>query len=274
MDKIKLPDKYQVNKLDSNKADIIIEPCYPGYGSTLGNALRRVLLSSLPGAAVTAIKIKNVDHEFSTLENVKEDVVELILNIKRLRFILHENDEAKATLKVKGEKKVTAKDIKTNSDVDIVDENAEIATLTSKDAELEIEFFLNKGRGYVPVESLEKKKFQLGTIAIDAIFTPIKMVNYKTENVRVGQMTNYDKLILTVETDGTIEPDQAVKYASEILVDHFMKIQNPQIKNADTANEEIVSEQDEKEEKNENKSDTVKEEKTKKKRGRPKKEDK
>ncbi|MDP2683873.1 MAG: DNA-directed RNA polymerase subunit alpha [bacterium] len=266
MEKISLPDKYDVKKVDTNKSDIIIEPCYPGYGSTLGNALRRVLLSSLPGAAVTAIKIKGIDHEFSNIEGVKEDVVELILNIKKIRFKLHENEEAKATLKVKGEAKVTSKDIKSTSDVDIVDQNQEIATLTSKNAELEIEFFLKKGRGYVPVESIEKKKFQLGTIAVDAIFTPVKMVNYRVENVRVGQMTNYDKLILTVETDGSLEPEEAVKYASEILVDHFSKIKDPAIKLKETADEEII-----KEKKVEKKEKETLEEKPKKKRGRPKK---
>lgn len=271
MEKITLPDKYEAKKINSNKSDIIIEPCYPGYGSTLGNALRRVLLSSLPGAAVTAIKIKGVDHEFSNIEGVKEDVVELILNIKKLRFKLHENDEAKATLKVKGETKVTSKDIKSTSDVEIVDQNQEIATLTSKNAELDIEFFLKKGRGYVPVEIIEKKKFQLGTIAVDAIFTPIKMVNYKVENVRVGQMTNYDKLVLTVETDGTIDPDEAVKYASEILVDHFTKINNPEIKLTNTADEEVIKDADKEEKKPAKKDEKSVEEKPKRKRGRPKK---
>lgn len=190
---------------------------------------------------------------------------------------MHENDESKVTLKVKGESKVTAKDIKVSSDVEVVSTSAEIATLTAKDSELEIDFFLTKGRGYVPVETLEKKKFQLGTIAIDAIFTPIKMVNYRTENVRVGQMTNYDKLIMTIETDGSINPKDAMKYASEILVDHFSKIANPEIKLADTAEEKIEHMEEEIEKPKEKEEKKVKKEeeeieKPKKKRGRPKKE--
>ncbi|XOU94869.1 MAG: DNA-directed RNA polymerase subunit alpha [Candidatus Kerfeldbacteria bacterium] len=264
MENIQLPDKYEVKKTGDNQADVIIEPCYPGYGSTLGNALRRVLLSSLTGVAVTAIKIKSVDHEFSTIPGVKEDVVEIILNIKRLRFNLHGVDESKVTLKIKGETIAKGKDIKATSEVDIISTEAEIATLTSKDAELEIEFILKKGRGYLPVENIEKKKFQLGTIAIDAIFTPIKMVNYKIENVRVGKMTNFDRLVLSIVTDGSITPDESVKMASDILVDHFKKITNPE-----SSAKEVVEDIEKKEVKDEKTKD---EEKPKKKRGRPKKE--
>lgn len=224
MEKFPLPDKYEIKKINLNQADIIVEPCYPGYGTTLGNALRRVLLSSLPGAAITAIKIKGISHEFSTLPGVKEDMVEIILNLKKLCFKLHNVNEAKAFLKVKGEKKVKAKDIKTTSEIEVINSEAEIMTLTAKDAEVDMELILKTGRGYLPVESVEKRKFQLGTIAIDAIFTPIKGVNYRVENVRVGQMTNYDRLILTVITDGVITPDEALKSAAEILVDHFAKI--------------------------------------------------
>jgi len=224
MEKLPLPDKYEIKKINPNQADIIIEPCYPGYGTTLGNALRRVLLSSLPGAAITAIKVKGTSHEFSTLPGVKEDMVEIILNLKKLCFKLHNVNETKAILKVKGEKKVKAKDIKTTSEIEVINSEAEIMTLTTKDAEVEIELTLKTGRGYLPVESVEKRKFQLGTTAIDAIFTPIKGVNYRVENVRVGQMTNYDRLILTVTTDGVMTPEEALKSAAEILVDHFAEI--------------------------------------------------
>ena len=270
MENIQLPNKFEVKKTGDNQADVIIEPCYPGYGSTLGNALRRVLLSSLPGVAVTAINIKGVDHEFSTIPGVKEDVVEIILNIKRLRFNLHGVDESKVTLKVKGEIVAKAKDIKATSEVDVISTDAEIATLTSKDAELEIEFILKKGRGYLPVESIEKKKFQLGTIAIDAIFTPIKMVNYKIESVRVGKMTNFDRLILSIITDGTITPDESVKMASEILVEHFKQIASPELaskKEKKTEDKEVLEGIDEEQ----LKDDTDDEVKPKKKRGRPKK---
>lgn len=270
MENIQLPDKYEVKKTGDNQADVIIEPCYPGYGSTLGNALRRVLLSSLTGVAVTAIKIKGVDHEFSTIPGIKEDVVEIILNIKRLRFNLHGVDESKVTLKVKGEIVAKAKDIKVTSEVDVISTDAEIATLTSKDAELEIEFILKKGRGYLPVESIEKKKFQLGTIAIDAIFTPIKMVNYKIENVRVGKMTNFDRLILSIITDGSITPDESVKLASDILVDHFKQIVNLEL-TTKTKDKTEVKEAVEEVENEKSKDKAEDNAKPKKKRGRPKK---
>lgn len=224
MEKLPLPDKYEIKKNNPNQADIIIEPCYPGYGTTIGNALRRVLLSSLPGAAITAIKIKGISHEFSALPGVKEDLVEIILNLKKLRFKLHNVNETKAILKVKGEKKVKAKDIKATSEIEIINSEAEIMTLTTKDTEIDMELVLKTGRGYLPVESVEKRKFQLGTIAIDAIFTPIRGVNYRVENVRVGQMTNYDRLILTITTVGEMTPEEALKSAAEILVDHFTEI--------------------------------------------------
>lgn len=275
MEKLPIPDKFEVTKIGTHHANIIIEPCYPGYGTTLGNALRRVLLSSLPGAAITAIKIKGVTHEFSTLPNVKEDIVEIILNLKRIRFRLFNVDEAQATLKVKGEKKVTAKDIKCTSDVEVITPDAEIATLTDKNAELEIEFFLNTGRGYLPVENVEKKKFPLGTIVIDAIFTPIKNVNYSIESVRVGQMTNFDRLVLGVSTDGTISPEDAVKLAAGILVEHFSTISQIDKPSKSPVADQLSPEAkiEEKEEEKNVISDAMKAEpKAKKKRGRPKKE--
>jgi len=278
MEKLPLPEKYEVKKTDLNRADIIIEPCYPGYGTTLGNALRRVLLSSLPGAAITAVKIKDVSHEFSTLPGVKEDVVEIILNLKKLRFKLHGTNEAKAILKIKGEKKVKAKDIKSTSEIEVINPEAKIATLTSKEAELDLELILKNGRGYLPVESIEKRKFQLGTIAIDAIFTPVKNVNYKIENVRVGQMTNYDRLILTVTTDGSLTPEDAMKTASGILVDHYTQISSLGTGELKTKSEkkEIKEETVDKKQPTEvKKIDQEKKEivtKPKRKRGRPKKE--
>lgn len=278
MEKLPLPEKYEVKKIDSNQADIIIEPCYPGYGTTLGNALRRVLLSSLPGAAITAIKVKNVSHEFSNLPGVKEDVVEIILNLKKIKFKLHGTNETKALLKVKGEKKVKAKDIKTTSEIEVVTPEAEIATLTSKEAELDLELILKNGRGYLPVESVEKRKFQLGTIAIDAIFTPIKNVNYKVENVRVGQITNYDRLILTITTDGSLTPEDALKSAADILVDHYTQILNFGVgeKKLKVEKKDIKEELEDKDRIPESKKyDLDKKEtiiKPKRKRGRPKKE--
>ncbi|MFA5134675.1 MAG: DNA-directed RNA polymerase subunit alpha [Patescibacteria group bacterium] len=226
METFPLPDKYQVNSTDKHQADLIIEPCYPGYGNTLGNALRRVLLSSLSGAAITAFRIKGITHEFSTVPGVKEDIVEIILNLKKIGFKLHGTDETTATLKVKGQKKVIAKDIKLTSEAEVSNPDAEIATLTDKDSEIEMELTIKAGRGYVQVENMDTDKLPLGTIAIDSIFTPIKNVNYNIENVRVGQMTNYDRVIMSITTDGTITPEEALKEASTILVDHFQAITN------------------------------------------------
>ena len=269
MENIPLPTKFEVKNISPNEATITIEPCYPGYGTTIGNALRRVLLSSLPGSAIVAVKISGITHEFSTIENVKEDVVEIILNLKRIRLKLHEVKETKLILKVKGEKEVTAKDIKATSEVEIVNPESHIATLTNKSAELEMEIYISSGRGYLPVENMEIKKLELGVIAIDAIFTPIKNVNFDVENVRVGQITNYDKLTLGIKTDGTIKSGEALKFAAEILVDHFKLITgNPsEEKKIKEIKEEIKKEV--KIEKLE-----AEEEKPKKKRGRPPKKEK
>ncbi|MBI2483602.1 DNA-directed RNA polymerase subunit alpha [Candidatus Uhrbacteria bacterium] len=222
---IPLPTKFLYQ--DGSKANetvLTIEPLYPGYGLTIGTALRRVLLSSLAGGAVVAVKIKGVLHEFSTIPYVKEDVVDILLNIKKLRFNVHTDEEVRVSLHVKGEKVVTGADIIGNSDVEVSSQNAHICTLTNKNAQIEIEFFVRKGRGYLPTEMREKEKLELGTIAIDALFTPVVSVGLKIENVRVGQMTNYNKVILTIETDGSISAQDAIAEASKILVDHYRVI--------------------------------------------------
>jgi DNA-directed RNA polymerase subunit alpha len=221
---IKLPSQIESKKISPNYSQITVASCYPGYGTTLGNALRRILLSSLEGAAATAIKIKGVDHEFSTIPNVKEDVIEIILNVKQLRFEVFSDEPVEVTLKVKGKKTVTAKDFDKNSQVKVVDPTMKIATLTSKDAEMDMKVIVQKGRGYVPVEAREKEKLEVGYIAVDAVYTPVKNVNFKVEHVRVEQMTNYDKLILDVKTDGSISPEAAVAEAAIILVDHFQAV--------------------------------------------------
>jgi DNA-directed RNA polymerase subunit alpha len=206
---------------DANKATITVEPCYPGYGTTLGNALRRVLLSSLPGAAATRVRIKGVDHEFSTVPGVKEDVVDILLNLKQLRIRIHEGENATLTLKATGEGAVKAKDIELPSNAEIMNPDFVLATLTEKDATLEMEIAAQTGRGYVPVEAQEREKTDLGSIALDAIYTPVKNVNFDSENVRVGQMTNFDKLRLTISTDGNITPAEAFRQATEIMLNHF-----------------------------------------------------
>lgn len=221
MEAIPLPNRAVVADLGENKYSVTLEPLYPGYGVTIGNAMRRVLLSSMPGAAVTAVKIKFVDHEFSTVPNVKEDVIQIILNLKQLRLISYSAEPVKLTLKVKGEKQVTAADIKETDQVKVVNKDLYIATTDSKNADFEMELVVQQGRGYVPVEASESRKMELGMIALDAIFTPVKSVHFDVTNVRVGQLTNFDKLQLVMETDGTISGQEAIDVASHILVDHF-----------------------------------------------------
>lgn len=221
MEKISLPNKVLFEDLGSNKYRLVIEPLYPGYGVTLGNSLRRILLSSLPGAAVVSFKIKGIDHEFSTIPNVKEDVVEIILNLKQLRMRLHTSETMKLELKVKGEREVKASDFKKNADVEIVNPELHIATLDNKQADLEMEVVVSTGRGYVPVEQRENEKLEIGMIAVDAIYTPVRNVNFEINHVRVGQITNYDELIMTIETDGTISGKDAFDAASRVLIDHL-----------------------------------------------------
>lgn len=221
MEKIPLPNKVSFEELGNNKYQVVMEPLYPGYGVTIGNSLRRILLSSLPGAAVTAVKIKGVDHEFSTVQNVKEDVIEIILNLKQLRMKVHTDEPVRLELKVKGEKTVTAADFKRHSSVEIVNPDLHIATLDNKGAELEMEVLIGTGRGYVPVEQRENEKLEIGMIAVDAIYTPVKTVNFEIQNVRVGQITNFDQLTMTIETDGTINGKDAVDASARVLLEHF-----------------------------------------------------
>ncbi|MFA5076570.1 MAG: DNA-directed RNA polymerase subunit alpha [Patescibacteria group bacterium] len=226
MEKLLLPSKIEWQKGENkNQKSVVIEPCYFGYGTTLGNALRRVLLSSLPGAAVTAVKIKGAEHEFSTLPGVLEDVVEIILNLKRLRINLHSDDPVKITLKAKGEKEVTGADFDKNSEVEIVNPSMIIANLTDKKAELEMEVTVAKGRGYIPTEAQDKSKLNVGEIAVDALFSPVVSAGFRVENTRVGQITNYDKLTLHIETDGSITPEEAFDQSVKILIDHVNILQ-------------------------------------------------
>ncbi len=225
---ISLPKAPKVIKqLTPTRALLEIDKLYPGYGLTIGNALRRVMLSSLPGAAITSVKIKDVSHEFSTLPGIREDMVEIILNLKQIRFIVHGDEPQSATLKVKGEKEATAKDIKTSSQIEVVNLDAQIATLTTKNASLEMELNIEKGIGYVTVESRRRDKQETGVIAIDAIFPPIKMVKFDVEDMRVGEKTNYNRLIFDIETDGTIAPDEALKNAADLLMEHLKMIAKP-----------------------------------------------
>ena len=237
---ITLPSKYKIIKSEGNSAVFEIENLYPGYGITIGNALRRVLLSSLKGASVTLVKIKGASHEFSTIPNIIEDVVEIILNLKQVRFLLDGDQPQYATLKVKGERKVTAKDIDAPSQVTVINKDTHIATLTDKKAELEIELTIEKGLGYVPVERRGKEKLEIGAIAIDAIYTPIRKVNYEVENMRVGDRTDFNRIKLLVETDGSISPEESFRKAINILIDQFNSlIQGAEVSNGKSSKEII-----------------------------------
>lgn len=215
-----------------------IEGLYTGYGLTIGNALRRILISSLPGAAITRVKIKGVNHEFSALSGMSDDIVELALNLKKVRFRLHTDEPQTVTLSVKGEQAVTAGDIMTNAQVDVVNPDAPIGTLTSKNAELDMELTIERGLGYVPVEAQKAEKLPIGVIALDAIFTPVMLVNFVVENMRVGDRTDYNRLKITIVTDGTVMPSAALKSASGILGEHCVKIADVAVREASLSPEE------------------------------------
>ena len=218
---IPLPKAPKIIKKEKNKATFEIEALYPGYGVTIGNALRRVLLSSLEGAAVTQMKIKGVPHEFTTIPGVLEDVVTIMLNLKQLRFRMIGEESQRATLKIKGEKEVKGSDFELPAQLELVNPDCHIATLTSKNAKLEMEILVEKGVGYLPRERKRKEKLEIGVIPVDAIFTPVKRVAMRTENMRVGERTDFDRLFLEIETDGTITPEEAFLKASEILINQF-----------------------------------------------------
>lgn len=221
MQNITAPQAPAYTELAPNHGRIEIGGCYPGYGATLGNALRRVLLSSLPGAAARSIKLKGVSHEFSTIPGVMEDVVQVILNMKQVRFRSHSEEPVTVTLKAKGEGVVTASAIKCPSSVEVVNGDQVIATLSDKKAEFEMDIIVDRGLGYVPVETREEEEREIGEIAIDAIYTPIKRVNFEVENMRVGKRTDYDKITLEIVTDSTLSPMAAFEQAVAILVAQF-----------------------------------------------------
>jgi DNA-directed RNA polymerase subunit alpha len=237
METLPLPKTYKFISEEGDNSVFVLEPCYPGYGVTIGNAIRRILLSSLPGAAVTAVKIKGVDHEFSTVPNVKEDVVDIILNLKQLRLLSHSAEPVRLSLKVKGDKTVTAGMISKNDQVEVINPDLKIATLDGKSAELEMELVVEQGRGYVPIEAREDEKLEIGMIAVDAIYTPIRNVNFSVENVRVGKMTNYDRLTLYITTSGAITGREALDQASRIAVEHFQLLFKESFERSDDASE-------------------------------------
>jgi len=221
MQNIPIPQKPKIILKEGNNAVFEIEGCYPGYGITLGNAMRRVLLSSLPGASIVGFKIKGIQHEFSTIPWVMEDMIEIILNLKRVRLKLFGDGPVMLFLSAKGQKDVKAADIKITSDVEVINKDAHIMTISDKKAEIEMELKIEKGLGFVPVETRKKERPEIGMIAVDAIFTPVIRANFEVENMRVGERTDFNRLKIDIETDGSISPEEAFSKAAEILVDQF-----------------------------------------------------
>jgi DNA-directed RNA polymerase subunit alpha len=212
--------EFEEKELSATYGRFFAEPLERGYGITIGNALRRVLLSSLPGFAITAVRIKGVLHEFSTIPGVKEDVTDIVLNLKEVRLRLHEGDQITASLKAKGEAVVSARDITGGPSLEILTPERHVASL-DKGADLDMELVIKRGRGYVPGERSDDDDEPIGTIRLDAIFAPIKKVNFVVTNARVGQRTDYDRLALEIWTDGSISPREALTYASRVLRDQM-----------------------------------------------------
>lgn len=221
---ITLPSKPRVVSEDEFRGVFEIDNLYPGYGHTLGNSLRRIILSSLPGAAITQVKIEGADHEFSVLDGVQEDVITILLNLKRVRLSLHGDEPMTISLKKSGLGIVTAGDLIVPSQVEILNPDQKIAEITSKGTTLELEILVEKGLGYVPREVHQKDKVEIGKIALDAVFTPIRRANYEVENMRVGDRTDYNRLRVSIETDGTFSPREALEKAVEIMVHQLSSI--------------------------------------------------
>lgn len=222
MQNIANPKKITFNAVGNpNEGVITVEPLFPGYGMTLGNSLRRVLLSSLPGAAVVGVKIKGASHEFMAIPHIKEDVLEMILNLKQLRLKMFTEEEVRLYVKVKGKKVVTAADIMKDSQVEIKNPELVLANITDEAGSLEAEILVRSGRGYRMTEGGKRENKEIGYIEIDSVFSPVTVVSINVDSARVGKMTNWDKLVLNVKTDGTISPEEAFNEAVKILVDQF-----------------------------------------------------
>ena len=227
---VTLPSKPRVVKEEEYQGIYEIDGLYPGYGHTLGNSLRRIILSSLPGAAITSVKITGVSHEFSVLEGVKEDVITILLNLKKIRMRFNADEPQVITLKVKGltgdskERRVTASDLEVPGQVEILTPDELIATITDKNVSLEMEIRAERGLGFMPKEMVDKSRVDIGTIALDGIFTPIRRASYEVENMRVGDRTDFNKLRITIETDGTISPSDALTSSIEIMINQLKAV--------------------------------------------------
>ncbi len=219
-----LPSKPRIVKEEGFHGVYEIDGLYPGYGHTLGNSLRRIILSSIPGAAITALSIDGVKHEFSTIDGVKEDVIAIILNLKKTRFKLHGDEPGTATLRIKGAKTVTAKDIILPSQLEIMNPEQHICEVTDKNVDLAIELTIEKGLGYVPKEELQKEKSEIGAIVLDASFTPIRRASYEVDNMRVGDRTDHNRLRVSIETDGTITPREALEHSIHTMITQLQAV--------------------------------------------------
>jgi len=243
-----LPSRPRVVLEEGNKGVYEIDGLYAGYGHTLGNVIRRVVLSSLPGAAITTVKIDGVSHEFSTIPGIKEDVVMILLNLKQIKFDLSGNESQKITLSATGAKKVQAQDFKVPAQVKVLNKELEIATLTDKKSKLKMEVTVEKGLGYVPREILKKDKVETGVMILDAVFTPIRRVNYEVENMRVGERTDYNRLRFLIETDGSISPKDAMENSIKILIKQLSSVVDFSDKETEKILEETKAKQKEAEE--------------------------
>ncbi len=242
-----LPSKPKIVKEEGFHGIYEIDGLYPGYGHTLGNSLRRIILSSIPGAAITSLSIDGVKHEFSSIDGVKEDVISIILNLKKVRFTLHGDESQTATLKIKGNKTVTAKDIVLPSQLEIMNKDQYICEVTGKDVELLVELTIKKGLGYVAREELQKEKADIGSIALDASFTPIRRASYEVENMRVGDRTDHNRLRVSIETDGTITPREALEHSIHTMITQLQAVvgfreTHEEVKESKEAKEEVIEE--------------------------------
>ncbi|MCF7843614.1 DNA-directed RNA polymerase subunit alpha [Candidatus Gracilibacteria bacterium] len=219
-----LPSKPRIVKEDATSGVYEIDGLYPGYGHTLGNSLRRIILSSVSGASITSLSIDGVKHEFSAIDGIKEDVIAIILNLKKTRFKLHGDDAQKATLHIKGARTIAASDITIPSQLEIMNKDQYICESTSKDVDLAIEITIEKGLGYVPREVLIKDKADIGTIVLDASFTPIRRASYEVENMRVGDRTDHNRLRISIETDGTITPHEVLESSIHTMITQLQSI--------------------------------------------------
>ncbi len=221
---ITLPSKPRVVNEEGNTGSYEIDGLYPGYGHTLGNSLRRIILSSIPGAAITSVKIEGVSHEFSTMDGVKEDVIAIILNLKKVRLRIADGEEHTISLNAKGVKTLAANDLVVPGQVEILNPEQHIVELTDKNASIEMELSVSTGLGYVSKEVIQKDRVDIGTIALDAVFTPIRRVNYEVENMRVGDRTDFNRLKMVIETDGTLSPREALEHSITTMIQQLKAI--------------------------------------------------